>query len=76
MVRTLRCDVRARHSARIIWSRVVTIQSRCCMRATERPSKSAITKAFSYIKEAGLPSGVVEQILHRSAPDLFGVPRG
>jgi hypothetical protein len=33
-------------------------------------------KAFSYIKEAGLPSGVVEQILHRSAPDLFGVPRG
>jgi predicted TIM-barrel fold metal-dependent hydrolase len=34
------------------------------------------TKAFSYIKEAGLPSEVVEQILHRSAPDLFGVPRG
>jgi predicted TIM-barrel fold metal-dependent hydrolase len=32
--------------------------------------------AFSYIKEAGLSSGVVEQILHRSAPDLFGVPRG
>jgi hypothetical protein len=34
------------------------------------------TKAFSYIKEAGLPNDVVEQILHRSAPDLFGVPRG
>ena len=33
-------------------------------------------KAFSYIKEAGLPSDVVEQILHRSAPDLFGMPRG
>jgi predicted TIM-barrel fold metal-dependent hydrolase len=32
--------------------------------------------AFSYIKEAGLPGGAVEQILHRSAPDLFGVPRG
>jgi hypothetical protein len=31
--------------------------------------------AFSYIKEAGLPSNVVEQILHRSGPDLFGVPR-
>ena len=33
-------------------------------------------RAFSYIKEAGLPGDAVEQILHRSAPDLFGVPRG
>jgi 6-methylsalicylate decarboxylase len=34
------------------------------------------TKGFSCIKEAGLPCDVVEQILHCSATDLFGVPRG
>jgi 6-methylsalicylate decarboxylase len=33
-------------------------------------------RAFSYIKEPELPSDAVEQILHRSAPDLFGLPRG
>jgi 6-methylsalicylate decarboxylase len=32
-------------------------------------------KAFSYIEEAGLPDEAVEQILYRSAPDLFGLPR-
>jgi hypothetical protein len=33
-------------------------------------------RAFYYIREAGLPGNVVEQILYRSAPDLFGLPRG
>jgi 6-methylsalicylate decarboxylase len=31
------------------------------------------TKTFSYIREAGLPSDVAEQILHRSARSLFGL---
>jgi predicted TIM-barrel fold metal-dependent hydrolase len=30
-------------------------------------------KTFSYIREAGLPEAVVEQILHRNAPALFGM---
>jgi len=32
-------------------------------------------RAFSYIKDAGLSGDADEQILHRSAPDLFGLPR-
>lgn len=31
------------------------------------------TKTFSYIREAGLPTDVSEQILHRSARTLFGL---
>jgi predicted TIM-barrel fold metal-dependent hydrolase len=31
------------------------------------------TKTFSYIREAGLPGDVAEQILHRSASSLFGL---
>jgi len=30
-------------------------------------------KTFSYIREAGLPGDAAEQILHRSAPTLFGL---
>jgi 6-methylsalicylate decarboxylase len=32
-------------------------------------------RAFSYIKDAGLAAEAVEQILHRSAPDLFGIQK-